>query len=81
MEDAIRDVYLSHWLNGGHSARFCTGQMQSQPEKNIGSAKNLKVCLFIRIYIFLFEPLLMKIDHLSTHLRVENDINLFDFSF
>ena len=45
-----RDVDSSHWLNGGHSAKFCARQMQSQPDKNIGSAKNLKVCAFIRIY-------------------------------
>ena len=51
--------------------------MQSLPDKNIGSAKNLKVCLFIPIYVFImkrYEPLRMKIDHLSTTLGVENDV-------
>ena len=47
--------------------------MQSQPDKNIGSAKISKFAYLFE-FVFLYEPLRMKIDHLHTTLGVVNDV-------
>ena len=47
--------------------------MQTQPDKNIGSAKISKFAYLFE-FTFLYEPLRMKIDHLSTTLGVRNDV-------
>ena len=47
--------------------------MQSQPDKNIGSAKKSQ-SLLIYSKLYFNEPLRMKIDQLSMTLGVENDL-------
>ena len=47
--------------------------MQSHPDKTISSAKISKFAYLFE-FIFLYKPLRMKIDHLSTTLGVEYDV-------